>query len=283
MNNKISPVRDAVVSAVISMIITVLLIVLYAYKFYWGILVICVWVVVSIAVLYFHPTRFYKRVVWSCVGLIGVCLAVPAITASFFGEDSEFFIMIENVAGTVVIVGLCAVLIVAIIIAAIIDIIKQNNKANETIVRKSSTYLKQTKKKEQGYRVLETYDSDAPPLIDIWVGRTQELSLFNEIQTGVLSITGIAGQGKSALAAKMLETYRKRNSRDFWDWRDCREQANRFRTQLVSVIEHYSRGKITASMLSDADISWLSKFFFQKVADSKGLLVFDNVDHYVNV
>lgn len=283
MGKNTSAVKDAFVAAMCAIILSVILLVLFAYKIYWGIILMGIGVVTFLVVLYHHPSRFYRRLVWTCLGLLGTFVAVPSLRiAGIWDEGSKFVVMIDTV-GIGGFLGLCVVLIVAIIIAAIMDIRKQNNKADEIIVRKSSTYVKQTKKREQGYRVLETYDSDAPPLIDIWVGRIQELSLINEIQNGVLSITGIGGQGKSALAAKVLEAYRKNNSRCFWDWRDCKEQANRFRTQLISVIEHYSRGKITASTLSDADICWLSKFFFQKIGDCKGLIVFDNVDHYVDV
>ena len=137
--------------------------------------------------------------------------------------------------------------------------------------------------KESKFHGLDTYDSDLPPLIDIWVGRGPELSLLEEMKNGVIAITGIGGQGKSALAAKTLEIYRKNNKYAFWDWRDCREQANRFRTQLLSVVEHFSKGEVKADTLNDAEVDWLSKYFFRKVRDVKGFLVFDNVDHYVDV
>ena len=132
------------------------------------------------------------------------------------------------------------------------------------------------------YRMLSTYDSDLPPLVDVWVGRDSEMSLLDGISSGVAAITGIGGQGKSSLAAKVLESRLQKHD-IFWDWRDCRGEANRFRTHLVSVIEHYTKGAVSAAELADADVTWLTKFLFRKLGDKEAVVVFDNVDHYVDV
>ena len=132
------------------------------------------------------------------------------------------------------------------------------------------------------YAAVDTYDSDLPPLVETWVGRDQELDVLKEISNGVVAITGIGGQGKSALTAIFLKNLRKQ--RDiFWDWRDCREQADRFRLQLMSVIQHATNGEVTPSSIAEADIAWLSRFFFKKCGHMQGVIVFDNVDHYVDV
>ena len=132
------------------------------------------------------------------------------------------------------------------------------------------------------FAATNTYDSDLPPLVETWVGREQELKVLDEISNGVVAITGIGGQGKSALAATFLKNLR--NRRDlFWDWRDCREQADRFRLQLMSVIQHATHGDVTPSQIADAHIGWLSRFFFKTCGQTRSVIVFDNVDHYVDV
>jgi tetratricopeptide (TPR) repeat protein len=133
------------------------------------------------------------------------------------------------------------------------------------------------------YSAFDTYDSDLPPHIDTWVGRASELNLLKEVKQGVVAITGIGGQGKSALAATLLKELRATNPNLFWDWRDCREQADSFRLQLVSVLEHITNGEVHAADVADADIKWLTRFFFRRTKDKAGLIVFDNVDHYVDV
>ena len=130
---------------------------------------------------------------------------------------------------------------------------------------------------------LSTYDSDLPPLVDVWVGRQSELELLKHTNNGVVTITGIGGQGKSALAAISLKDFKKTNPKCFWDWRDCREQGETFRTQLVSVIEHFTEGDYTASSLSDADVISLTRLLFKHAQQARGFVVFDNVDHYVEV
>ena len=62
------------------------------------------------------------------------------------------------------------------------------------------------------YAALDTYDSDLPPLVETWVGRDQELDLLNDISNGVVTITGIGGQGKSALAAIFLKNLREQSA-----------------------------------------------------------------------
>lgn len=149
--------------------------------------------------------------------------------------------------------------------------------ANETLGKPL-----QSKKNKNGI-VLNTYDCDLPPLLDIWVGRTPELQVLEDLNNGVLVITGIGGQGKSALAAKALSISRHKSPDTFWDWRDCREQSDKFRTQLVSVLVHFEKGNIKPDALGDADINWLTKYFFQRVGKQRGTIIFDNVDHYVDV
>lgn len=129
---------------------------------------------------------------------------------------------------------------------------------------------------------IPTYDSDMPPLIECWVGREREVEVLHDSTLAVIVVSGIGGQGKSALAAKSLEAFRQEYPEDFWDWRDCREEADRFRTQLINVLVRLSGKIISPEQLSTFDIKTLAKLFFQYAQEVHGLIVFDNVDHYTN-
>jgi tetratricopeptide (TPR) repeat protein len=125
--------------------------------------------------------------------------------------------------------------------------------------------------------------SDLPPTVPVWVGRMSELAAIAGMRGGVLAITGIGGQGKSALAAKFLEELLENKPDMTWAWRDCREEADRFHTQLVSIIEHFSQGNVDGRSLSGAPTRELASYFFRSVSKNGGLVVLDNVDHYVSV
>jgi len=127
-----------------------------------------------------------------------------------------------------------------------------------------------------------TYGSDLRPVIDAWVGRQVELDTLQRLTEGVVTVTGIGGQGKSFLVAKLLETWLTSNPDAFWDWRDCREEGERFFTQLVALIEHFTEGQVTGDNLIGADVRAVVRYFFELIGDQKVVIVLDNVDHYVN-
>jgi tetratricopeptide (TPR) repeat protein len=132
-------------------------------------------------------------------------------------------------------------------------------------------------------KTLKSYESDLIPYIDVWVGRQQEVELIESIKRGVTVITGFGGQGKSSLAAKCVRDLMKKNKELFWDWRDCKEESDRFRTQLVSVISNFTDGQYRIDTFSDASVADISKAFFKLINGSSGIIVFDNVDQYVNI
>jgi tetratricopeptide (TPR) repeat protein len=127
-----------------------------------------------------------------------------------------------------------------------------------------------------------SYDSDLLPYVDVWVGREPELILLDAVGQGVVVISGFGGQGKSALASKQVKNISEKNKKSFWDWRDCKEESDRFRTQLISVISNYTQGECLGDSFSDVSIADISKTFFKIIQDKKGVVVFDNVDHYVD-
>jgi hypothetical protein len=125
-------------------------------------------------------------------------------------------------------------------------------------------------------------DTDSPPQIDEWVGRAAETHLLEANTTPAAVITGIGGQGKSALAAHYLGQQYK-TSFDEWDWRDCREESDRINTQLIRIIFRLSAGRIDPSTLDSLDLRSLIETFFDALGDRRWLFVFDNVDHYVDL
>ncbi len=120
---------------------------------------------------------------------------------------------------------------------------------------------------------------DSPPTAPTWVGRAAELDILNDSTLKVAVITGIGGQGKSMLAATHIETAKC----EFWDWRDCRELGDTLQTHLVRIIERLSNRGITSVELSDQKIDGIVDVLFTLLAARKRhVLVFDNIDHYID-
>lgn len=131
-------------------------------------------------------------------------------------------------------------------------------------------------------KAFRKFSSDLPPIVDAWVGRIEELFTLGALSSGVAVITGIGGQGKSTLVSKFLQGWAGAHSWGFWDWRDCREEKERFLTQLTAVIEHLTNGEVTGDNLVGADAKSLVRYFFELAGDTHGIIVLDNIDSYVN-
>lgn len=125
--------------------------------------------------------------------------------------------------------------------------------------------------------------TDSPPQVDDWVGRAHELNLLNAPGTSVAVITGIGGQGKSALAAHYLNGSREEGHFEEWDWRDCKEQGDTISTHLIRIISRLGEGRIDPSTLETVDVVALVEILFRFLGARKWLFVFDNVDHYVDL
>ena len=128
-------------------------------------------------------------------------------------------------------------------------------------------------------------DSDRPLFVVPWVGRDKELSILASLIEPVVFITGLGGQGKSALAGRFLQQQAATAGGRFevWDWRDCREESDRLSTQILRLVEHLSNGAIDASRIEVTDIRAVVGVLFDVLQDRKILLVFDNVDQYVDL
>ncbi len=126
---------------------------------------------------------------------------------------------------------------------------------------------------------------DQPQFVDHWVGRDQELKILKSISSPVVFVTGIGGQGKSALAGRFLQQQVEviGTRFEFWDWRDCREESHRLGTQILRVIEHISNRTVNPSQVEVTDIRAIVGVLFQALQTKRALLVFDNVDQYVDL
>jgi len=124
---------------------------------------------------------------------------------------------------------------------------------------------------------------DFPPSTAAWVGREAELERLAQGDSKVIAITGIGGQGKSALAAKFLERSVLGGKVEFWDWRDCKEQSHTLNTQLAFIIQRLTNNSPITPSLQGEQTSYLIDTLFAVLGNRRTVLVFDNTDQYVDV
>ncbi len=132
--------------------------------------------------------------------------------------------------------------------------------------------------------LLPALDCDRPPSVETWVGRDFELATLVNSNAKFVAICGIGGQGKSALAA----TYAKRvelgkTTFQHWDWRDCREEGDRLRSQVIAAITRLSGEEFQTSQLAQAKDADLIEVFVRLSLERRVVFIFDNVDHHVDL
>ena len=125
-------------------------------------------------------------------------------------------------------------------------------------------------------------ECDTPPDIAKWVGRTDELELLESTHFKVIFITGIGGQGKSSLATRFVYNQADEDTYESWDWRDFKEEENRLKTKLIEIIQRFSSTDLSLLSLKDATYDELIELFFKTIGKRKILLVFDNIDSYID-
>lgn len=130
----------------------------------------------------------------------------------------------------------------------------------------------------------ESFRCDVPPNNLFWVGREKEISMLSQANYKTSFITGFGGQGKSGLASHFVKNIIQNHEEyEMWDWRDCKEESNKFQTIIISQIERISKGALRASKLTDAKIDELIEIFFEILKDRKIVFVYDNVDKYIDL
>lgn len=122
---------------------------------------------------------------------------------------------------------------------------------------------------------------DTPPKIEHWAGRNEEIKSLM-ISHKVCFITGIGGQGKSALASKVLSETDRSKSR-FFDWRDFKEEDLNLQSKLFQLIELVSNGEMLTRDLVGLETENLIDLFFEKLGAQNGVFVFDNIDKYIDL
>jgi len=120
-----------------------------------------------------------------------------------------------------------------------------------------------------------------PPATEAWVGRQIELKRLLEADSAVVALHGMGGFGKSSLAAKYVAARERGRQIRAWYWADCREQGNTLQMHLMKVLEYLTQGEITAATLQKSNDQDILDLFFERLANNRILLVFDNIDHYV--
>ncbi len=125
------------------------------------------------------------------------------------------------------------------------------------------------------------FGSDAPPIIENWTGRAEELRALSSPYK-VCFITGIGGQGKSALASRLIQELSS-ESYEFLDWRDFKEEDLNLQSKLYQLIELVSARSITTKKLIGLENDQLVDTFFEALGKNRGLFVFDNIDKYIDL
>ncbi len=132
--------------------------------------------------------------------------------------------------------------------------------------------------------VLEGENEDRPPVVEICVGRERELREIKQSVAKVVFVTGIGGQGKSTVAAQYFSDRLNAHAAfSILAWRDCKEESERFENQLASVVEKLSAGRVFGQDLANQGAEAIIELLLNLVGDRRILLVFDNVDHYVDL
>lgn len=129
----------------------------------------------------------------------------------------------------------------------------------------------------------ENSGSDSIPSINELVGRAYEIELLNDPQNKIVAISGIGGQGKSSLAAYYALSCKKNKKFKFIEWRDCREQNDTLQTILIRTIHSLMGADGSINTLKELSLDSLAHKLSIYFENERGLIVFDNIDHYVDL
>ena len=131
-------------------------------------------------------------------------------------------------------------------------------------------------------KILQTDGSDLPPSVLSWVGREREIAALNN-KFKVYFITGIGGQGKSALAAHYLETVKTTKDFEIFDWRDFKEEGHKFESKIISMIMLVKNEQNKQHEYIGLDNNSLIDVFFDSLGNAPAIFVLDNVDSYIDL
>ena len=135
---------------------------------------------------------------------------------------------------------------------------------------------------ENVINVREIDSGDIPPDVNDWVGREKELSAIDSDSFKVIAITGLGGEGKSALASHYLNEVNRDDSNLVLEWRDFKEEDHIFQQKISSMIYSVTND-ITSKNLAGLSDDELVTLFFKKLGNKKTIFVLDNVDSYIDL
>lgn len=155
--------------------------------------------------------------------------------------------------------------------SSISDKVGSGNEDGSSDIEKLAPHSEQIKKSTTGV--------DVPPQTSRWVGRSAELDAIAKEFSSIF-ISGMGGQGKSALAARYMEV-----SKDKYDecyWRDFKEEGHNFSSKIMSIIMNEN------SSLSESDLvghseDQLVDILLDICSKRRLLIVLDNVDRYIDI
>jgi tetratricopeptide (TPR) repeat protein len=127
----------------------------------------------------------------------------------------------------------------------------------------------------------EVDGSDIPPHITNWIGREKELFRLNSGAFKVIFITGIGGEGKSALASHYI-TNVSDNAFELINWRDFKEEDHKFQHKIIAMITSIAPD-LTISTLVGLSDEELITCFFKLLKRKKAVFVLDNIDSYIDL
>ena len=159
------------------------------------------------------------------------------------------------------------------------QLIDQNAQLEESRIEQGIHDIKIIIESTAGY----TSPVNALPKTDMWFGRENELNRLDISRAKVIFVTGIGGQGKSSLAREFLSKSTKFHPEFYTDWKDCREQGNTINLAIASAIERASGGAVSIAEIAKASVSEMVSMLKAELGDRSGVIVFDNVDYYVDL
>ncbi|MDF1723278.1 MAG: SIR2 family protein [Alcanivorax sp.] len=144
--------------------------------------------------------------------------------------------------------------------------------------KKNDTPKQETSKKTDDIE-LHREGIDIPPDVGIFVGRDEELRLLRQRSSKVYCVSGIGGQGKSALASQFMKEH-KTSYRDSF-WRDFKEEGHIFVAKILSIIKFISGKKHSDSLFGSSEEAIIESLF-DAIGNGEYLIVLDNVDSYIS-
>lgn len=156
-------------------------------------------------------------------------------------------------------------------------------KVDLEVTESQPTYISDERPIDQDLSTIVSLVQDRPPVVEFLVGREDEREALTQAEFKIGFVTGFGGQGKSVLTAKYFGSADAASRYQFQIWRDCREQSAKFEDQIVTLISAMSRAQVSAAELSKMSIEDLADRFHDLTRNRALLIVFDNMDHYVDL